>query len=594
MKKIIAETIAFLLGFNALFTSCSQSDHKFIMTEDRGLAIASLEIDHDSIYMQGNKGKTQASLSVTYSPSLAQDTLIYWSSSDENVATVSDTNLTTCTVTLQGTGKAVITASSYSGSAKAQCVVEGILDETPAFEVADITVTPYANNIELTWTNPSDNAENLYGIRADIYAGDKAEGTPVKSIELEGAGEGAVYSERIRDLTPETEYCISVRSLTVNAILSDEAKEASFTTLAADDEAPAAVTDAVIGSVSAENVVVNWTDSASDDVWYIAVYAYDASDEEIDFVKVLPGNESCTVAGVSDDSDKYTYKIVVVDNNFNVSSEVSLVYHNGAHVSALTATPSTEYSGLLSLAWTDPEEDFDHHSITLSSEGQEDIKVETVAAGVQKYDFTGLVPGALYYVTVSTFDSEGELTGTSGTRAYASKIQIRFYSRESSGFMVVTSAKSFKTQDGNSAAYSYKWLKMPALDGSTEFTYDGDSGKTGTVPTYSIMAQGIDGSASGQYIYLTSNDSSVTGGESSTEAPLTICTADEVDAERVSFATFISAAVSDSSYKALRFAENYYQLGSTSSKVIYRTSAGAAGYTRWHWTITEEVSTPED
>ena len=308
----------------------------------------------------------------------------------------------------------------------------------------------------------------------------------------------------------------------------------------------------------------------------------------------MPGNESCTVAGVSDDSDKYTYKIVVVDNNFNVSSEVSLVYYNGAHVSAFTATPSTEYSGLLSLAWTDPEEDFDHHSITLSSEGQEDIVVESVAAGVQKYDFAGLVPGALYYVTVSTFDSEGELTGTSGTRSYASKIQIRFYSRESSGFMVVTSAKSFKTQDGSSAAYSYKWLKMPALDGSTEFTYEGDSGKTGTVPTYSIMAQGIDGSASGQYIYLTSNDSSVTGGESSTEAPLTICTADEVNAERVSFATFISAAVSDSDYKALRFAENYYQLGSTSSKVIYRTSAGPAGYNRWHWTITEEVSTPED
>ena len=71
-------------------------------------------------------------------------------------------------------------------------------------------------------------------------------------------------------------------------------------------------------------------------------------------------------------------------------------------------------------------------------------------------------------------------------------------------------------------------------------------------------------------------------------------TADEVNAERVSFATFISAAVSDSDYKALRFAENYYQLGSTSSKVIYRTSAGPAGYNRWHWTITEEVSTPED
>ncbi len=75
-----------------------------------------IDVDQKKVEMAGGEKK---SLSVTYSPATAFEKNLFWSSSDERVATVSDKGV----VTAVGTGSAIITATSVDGGYTSSCTV---------------------------------------------------------------------------------------------------------------------------------------------------------------------------------------------------------------------------------------------------------------------------------------------------------------------------------------------------------------------------------------------------------------------------------------------------------------------------------------
>ena len=591
---------AIILSFLALFNfSCAIFTSEVETQDDRGFPIQKMEMDKTSVFLEGTKGSSTAELNVTYYPSFADDTEIFWSTSDSSVASISDSNSVSCTVTLQGDGNCVITARNYSGKVFASCAVSGSLEKNAPFEAENFLLNPYSNNIEASWTNPEFNADDLYSAVFEVYEKDSGSlaGT---STFLNCTQKAASYSVRLGGgfadsvnctytLKPECEYSVKLFICDLNGNKSTES-EGSAKTLEEESTAPQSVSSALLTDFSGNSASLSWTDPSDDDLQFILIKSFSADSETkvADDVIVKKGVQSATVLNLLDESE-YNFYLYAYDNNFNVSEAACVNYKNGPHVTNVSSSVPSDYSGIITLTWTDPEEEFSKIKISASCSGLSTVQTE-VLKGEEECTISGLIPGNEYDFSFSTLDSENQIIGSKIYSASPSKVLIRFYSINNSGFMVVTSAKAFKTQSTSSAAYHYKWLKMPALDGTSTFAYTGDS-STGTQETYSIMAMDLSGKGSGLYAYLTEASSSVT---SSTGASAELSLADEESIKTLgkeSFASFFTANTTSSSYKSLRFTENYYQLGGNgSSAVIYRTSSGAPGYTQWHWTITQEAA----
>ena len=536
MKRILKSALL-LLAALTLFTACEAADTEFNVQSDRGLAIQSLELDQESIFLYGNRGIDTATITASYHPDFAGDTYIKWTSSDESIVTVSDSTTNVCTVTLQGEGSAVVTATTYSGKISASCKVVTSLSTTVPFAPSVMTLVPYANNVEVQWTNAAVNADALEGIFVVVYEGSDSTGSKVYEQFLEGSGAGQNCTGRITRLASSTQYYVEAYAKTVNGVYSEEYIFAVTTTSAADISAPESVTGLSVVAITSSSATVSWTASESNDLQYYLVYAYDSEGNKLSSETLENSATTAVISGIDAENTFFTIKVYAVDDNYNISSAAAVDYQNGAHVSDLAVTHSSSYSGLLSMTWTDPETDFDHVKVTVVTEGESPVCVDDIAPGTQSCSVGGLTPDALYTVCVALIDSEGENIGIASAQAHASRIEIRFYSSNASGFMVATSSNTLKTQDSSSAAYKYKWLKMPALDGSNSYDFSG--AYTETAATYSIMAQTVDENASGLYLYMTDASSSNTGGA---EAPLTIADpATITSADKIPFAVFFNA-----------------------------------------------------
>ncbi|MDY4903248.1 MAG: fibronectin type III domain-containing protein [Treponema sp.] len=594
MKRIFKNPSIFLSSIFVLGTwcfSCSQSTTEFNVQSDKGLEIQELALDKSSLILRGNKNQTQEVLTASYMPSFAQDTYIKWTSSDENVVTVSNTGSTTCTVTLQGNGSAVVTASNYSGKIKASCKVTGVLDKTPPEKISALTLTPYANNIAVNWTNGSSENNVLYGARAFIYEGTDSSGIPVLSVDLEGGEGSKSYSKRVKNLEPQTEYYAEVYALSLNGIVSVENLSAAVTTLQEDNENPLPVSGLQLSAEKEGELIVEWKDSSSSDLQYIAI-SYGSSDSTDENQIIVEAGKEKAVLENLDSSLKYTVKVFAVDNNFNNSDFVEKSIDLKSSARNLVLTPSTSYSGVVDFSWTNPEIEFDSIKVeAASSSGYAEKILENTESSVT---FADLVPDELYTFTIKLLGKDGAVIGKISKECRAPKIIIKVYSRKTNGYLVPSSGKTLITQSGNSAAYSFKWIKRPALDGTSAITYDAD-GVTGKTETFSLEACDLTENPTGLYLCLSEKVTS----SSSVAAPILIAEKTAVETYGTALATFFKAAVNTqycgkSDCRALRVNSSNIQIGSGSSGIIARSDSGLAGKEEYHWAITQEDKTTQD
>lgn len=600
-----------LASLLSVISSCSIYQSEFEIQSDKGTPIQKIELE-SSLILTGVRGVTTQTLTASYYPSTAQDTEITWTSSNESVVSISSSSGTTCTLTLQGNGDAQVTAKNSSGKVSAVCKVTGNLSTSSPFEAQDFSLTSYSNNIKATWKTPSLNAEYLSGAIFKVYETDfntlvgttQISGTSAKdtsySVRLGGGISNLIYDDYTISasgytLDPSSQYKVEIYVTDLNGNLS-LSKSQTVTTLASDTSFPSSVSNAQISDISNNVLTFTWTDSSDSDLQGVLIktYVQGQSETSLTDIFVSAAKQTAQIQNLSEDSN-YSFYIYSVDDNFNLSDETKIDYNSSVVIKNITSNLSSDYSGLIDFSWTDPSCDFSKIKISASSSYEttnslSNLELE-IEKGTQTASFENLMAGYEYTFTFEVLNSNDDILSSKSYKSYPSKVLIRFYSIKNSGFMVVTSGKTFKTQDGASAAYHYKWLKMKALDGSETITYSGET-STGTVQTYSIMAMNLDGTASGLYAYLTTADSSNSNGK---DASMTIAESSVIEAASLQkFATFFNAAVAssaNSSYKALRFTQNYYQLGGNgSSGIYYRTSEGAPGVENWLWTITQEIA----
>ncbi|HAH61659.1 MAG TPA: hypothetical protein DCL73_06135 [Treponema sp.] len=494
MKKnfFIIGTLLFLLSIS--LGSCKLFETELDEQDDSGVLITSITLDQNSIYLYGISGDAAATITASYAPSYAAAKTISWTSSDESVASISASG-TTCTVSLAGNGTSVITASSANGKVIAKCTVTGVLETVAPFEVEDVTTTgTYGNNIRFSWTNPTQNADDLDHILIRTYACSSEDSCSdsnwVSDTEKTTSSSTATDAATVKGLSAETNYTFLFYAVDVNGNKSD-AVSTTGTTGESDSEINAP-TDVGISSTTSDSVTLTWTSSVDSDIDYYLVSASsdDGSANIPDSVSVGSDTATGTVSGLSAKST-YTFTVTAVDYNLNEAGASSGSYTTDNYASDLEAAVSDDLTGVVTLTWTDPvaDDNFDHLTITYTNDSAS--STVNVDAGEETYRVTDLTPGTEYTFRIDTMNSSEESQAASD-QVTATPVTVlwQIWYNYNSGCLVVpyiTSSKTYYNVCSPASAsgfiYTY-WKVLPSLyedAGDDEFSLEAtDSSGTST------------------------------------------------------------------------------------------------------------------
>ncbi|MCR5219345.1 hypothetical protein, partial [Treponema sp.] len=526
-----------------------------------------------------------------------------------DTVTITDTSVTSyefTDLTVTSTYKYLIQTKDTNDNISTGVTTDELLITGDITAPGEVTITSAVANrttISLAWTNPSDDDFAAIIITPYEMASGASEYSALDAVTITDT---SVTTYDFTDLTVGStyKYLIQTQDETGNlsaGVTSDEI------CINADVTAPGEVT-ITSASTSGASVSLAWTNPSDDDFAAIVITPYQKAAETsaysaLDAVTIT--DTSVTSYDFTDltPASYYKYLIQTKDESDNVSGGLTsdALYISGASpVTDLTLTNSDfDYSGYITLTWTDPEDtDFNSISISYSCDGENYTNVE-VASGVQTLALEDLAEvGSDFTFTVKSLDSESNVIGAASVTGQPSKMTIRFYNKETKRFLLVS--------DGSVTATStrYYWLKRKALDGtsSVSFTATGDNPGTRDCDTFSLEMMDTDGKATGEYLYLASVSTSV--GSTATAADIAVaeeetamvCTVDgSTEVSTGIFATFFLDTANDSECYALRTFYNngscFFMLGNNGSVINYRSVQDTPGNTYWEWKYTEADDT---
>ncbi|MBO6176019.1 MAG: hypothetical protein J6O39_00545 [Treponema sp.] len=538
----------------------------------------------------------------------SEENLVYLEKIEADEA--SDTNTVSWT---DLTAQSAYTAKVYTVFTKDNLTSYGL--STVSFSTTDdttapgeVTLTSAAANrttISLEWTNPSDDDFAAIIITPYEMASGASEYSALDAVTITDT---SVTTYDFMDLTVDSTYKYLIQTQDETGNLSDGVTSDEIC-IDADVTAPGEVT-ITSASTSGTGVSLAWTNPSDDDFAAIVITPYQKAAETsaysaLDAVTIT--DTSVTSYNFADltPASYYKYLIQTKDETDNVSDGVTsdAIFISGdSPVTDLAITNTGfDYSGYLTLTWTDPSDtDFNSISISYSCDG-ENYTTKTVAAGVGTLALEDLAEvGSDFTFTVKSLDSESNVIGAATVTGQPSKQTIRFFNKSTSKFLNVSDGAVTATTT------KYYWLKRKALDGtsSVSFTATGDNAGTRDCDTFSLEMMDTEGKATGKYLYLASVSTSV--GSTATAADIAvaeketamICTVDgSTEVNTGIFATFFLDKGNDyaSGYYALRtFYDNgncFFMIGNSSSTINYRSSQSTPGVGNWEWKYTLEEGT---
>lgn len=513
-------------------------------------------------------------------------------------ASFTDLNQNT-SYTFNGYGVINPQTSSEGVSDAASCVIMTAADITAPSSVTDAAVsTSSDHSVTLTWTDPSDSDYTNVVITAS------AADLKGKTISQEVAkGSGTVT---LSPLAANSSYTFTIATKDKFGNIQGDANNTSNTaatvktTTSADTTSPSAVSAVSVTVNSITSITLSWTDPSDADAKNIVISATTSTTgiTAPDDVTVLAGTKTATIT-VSAGAN-YTFTLKAQDYDGNKSSGVAADASTEPLASNVAATASSTYTGRVTLTWTDATavENGETYTYTVTATPASTANSETtvtygnISVGTQKYVFDGLVYGTSYTFTVTTVKTSTGTTYLSKSTASAEPLLLtmKIFNISTQSYMVASSTTSIITSSSDSSNYSRTWIIRPALDGTSTYTYSGDSNATGTKNTFSLEAIDASGKATGSYLYFTTL-SSGTG-----------CLVTKANATTPSYGSWIMAAWANNSSPTkptgagsimnLRFVNNgTYEFGSNNGGAIaIRSSAGAAGNTVWCWCPVDETS----
>jgi Tol biopolymer transport system component len=187
-------------------------------------------------------------------------------------------------------------------------------DEVPPAEVSRASVGVAFGIATIVWTDPKDHDYAKAYIRWR-KVGDAAYGGPIEIAK------GVAWAQ-ITGLPDARGY--DFRITTVDDSGNESAGALITTAIAEDLIAPLSVTNLKVASATANQLLLNWTDSLSSDLAKLQISWTEANDPgRVHSGEVLPGVESFAVSGLQPNTE-ITVSIVAEDRNGNQSAAMSL------------------------------------------------------------------------------------------------------------------------------------------------------------------------------------------------------------------------------------------------------------------------------
>ncbi len=478
---------AFLGAF--LFASCEPFSTSFTPTEDLGLAVSKITIKDENSVMNGktvnlygSKGTTFKTLSASASPSFASDTTIYWSSSDENVCSLSAETGSSVELILEGEGSATVSAKDSSGNVSAQCSVVCSFEKTPPVEVSGINAVANANNVFFTWTDPADYDSDLNYIKITSSGGQSA-------VIPAGVEYGWV-----KGLNSSTEYTFTFISVDLNGNTSNQVTTTATTLETAEEFTATEVNAPSITEKTAVEFNLEWEANgvlADSETWNhidISVEGTDSFNSTIfytaDAIKVPFENLT--------ENTSYKVNVCVYNDDFDVLEwEQTITTDSYVASLSLDSSVTKDVSGYIAVSLSDVSSSISYSSIKFVIDGG----AGSVSGTDTSAEWTGLSLDTDYTIYAQFLDSADSVVGTSNSiTKQPVKVLWHLLSGYSSGRYVCRNICS-DVPEGYTVGAITQGL-------STQEYWIVHSALSGTDGYYSLEATDSTGTSTGYYMYL--------------------------------------------------------------------------------------------
>lgn len=524
MKKFNLSLIA--LFFIVIFAGCQIFTTSFTPQEDFGIQVSKITLSQTSVTLNGSRNAANQTVTATVSPSFAQDTTVYWETSDKNICGLSATTGSSVTLLLKGEGKATVTAKDYSSKVSSTIDVTCVFETTPPFAVSSVNATPHANNVFFTWTDPVDYDNDLDHIEIVASNGEKT-----------SVAAGVQYGW-VKNLTAGTEYSFTLTAYDANGNPSSAVSANATTTDSEDSTVPVAQTSLKISTNNGTSATFTWT-CGTGTYQKVAVRAADSSalslsaetssNSKLSFVEEnssvifdIPDNttNSVTISGF-ETGKSYVLSLCELNADLLLSDSNEIDFTAAPAVSNVSA--KLKYTGSIIVEWTDFNDSSYYYKATASSVSDpvKTIESSNIAYGTQNAYLTGLEVGTEYLVSVSTYSADNQkLASSEGVSITPGTVVWKIYNTYSNGTSQFVPNYTSSYNYGNVVTptsvsdFKYdRWVVFPSLSNPSDTTQ------------FSLMATDSSGTNTGYYLCVDtvpnfpSNYNSGMGGYSGSSHP---------------------------------------------------------------------------
>lgn len=463
IKKLIGIfTAIVLLSFS--FTSCNDLAEK---NEDStpSLTLSEYAVEITSAMAAVTTHKITAKVENSSSK-------VYWTSSNKQIATVSNDGSGTTVVTVQGAGTAVISAKTEDGKLQKNCYVTITLTSmkpTPVseLEVSDITST----TVTLSWEKPSVAGQVLI----EVYEGSKnsvTDGTQPFSVHYVDVSK-RTYT--VKDLITDSKGTKKYSFFVYGYLNGEKSKSVSTAeaTLLKDDQPPESVKN-VTSKTTDHAISLSWTEPSDEDYAGVEITTtgkhLDGS--EIESINVLKGNTTASFTELKANTE-YTFVFKTYDLNNNKQSE-------GESVAVKTLKDTTAPNALTEIHYAVTRNSID---ITYEDSTSPDFKFVQVfvgdekkldvAKGVKSVKVSDLELGQTYIVTLKAVDYDDNVAPCSpitqkitGPIVTSVEVSAKY---TGSAYVTWNDTEAQETDnDGNKVTYKYKVVLTPSSGSAIE------------------------------------------------------------------------------------------------------------------------------
>lgn len=489
MKKFTKCSLMALL-FTMIFAGCQVFTTSFSPTEDSGIQISKITLSQtQAVILSGSRDSTTQVITASAYPSFAQDSTVYWESSNENIVALSATTGSSVTLILKGEGNAIVTAKNSSGTVSSSVEVQCSFEKTPPLAVSAVTTTPHGNNVFFKWTDPTDYDKDLNRIEIVSNTGEKAT-----------VAAGVQYGW-VKNLNPSTDYTFTLTAYDANSNASESVSVSARTLDVVTEFTATEVSEPIITDKTATTFNLKWSAKqilAAEEKWnHIDISV--ADNPNLNSTIFYTDSEIFIPFTNLTQNTNYEVTITVYNDDFDILSLTKTITTDSYLARLVRDESVTEsVSGYIAVKLEDVSSAVSYSTIDYiitAANGSSVTNIENQASSKTTAKWSDLSLDVDYTITARFKDSSSNVVGTSSSATLqATKVLWHLLSGYSSGRYVCRNICS-DVPDGYTVGAITSGI-------STQEYWIVHKSLTGTENYYSLESTDANGTSTGYYMYL--------------------------------------------------------------------------------------------